>query len=118
VAKLEAFGLLPYVDLDVAATGSDAEARCDLPDIARRRAAAKYGVWFAGSATVVVGDTIHDVEAALAAGAASIAIATGKDSEATLAQAGAQVVLPNLTNPRTLPVVLRHLREQHAASHS
>ncbi len=44
VAKQEAFGLLECVDLDVAATGSDAEIRAELPDIARRRAAAKHGV--------------------------------------------------------------------------
>lgn len=118
VAKLEAFGLLEYVDLDVAATGSDAEIRAELPDIARRRAAVKYGAWFAGPATVLLGDTVRDVEAARAAAAASIGIATGKDSTQTLAQAGAQVVLPNLTDPRTLPVVLRHLREHHAETRS
>ena len=118
VAKLEAFGLLELVDLDVAATGSDAEIRAELPDIARRRAAAKYGAWFAGPATVLVGDTVRDVQAARAAGAASIAIATGKDNTQTMAQAGAEVVLPNLTDPRTLPVVLRHLREQHTGTRS
>lgn len=110
--KLAAFDLDRFLDLEVAATGSDAEIRAQLPDIARRRAAGKYGVWFAGHATVVIGDTVRDVQAASAAGARSIAVATGKDSAQDLAGAGASIVLPNLTDPRTLPVVLRHLRQQ------
>lgn len=113
--KLAAFGLDRFLDLEVAATGSDAEIRAQLPDIARRRAAGKYGVWFAGHATVVIGDTVGDVRAASAAGARSIAVATGKDSSQDLAGAGAGLVLPNLADPRTLPVVLRHLREQTGA---
>jgi hypothetical protein len=39
-------------------------------------------------------------------------VTTGKDSAQELVSAGASIVLPNLTDPRTLPVVLRHLRQQ------
>ncbi len=52
---------------------------------------------------VLVGDTPRDVEAALTSGAHIIAVATGVDSPAGLAAAGATVVLPDLADtPRVL----------------
>jgi len=61
---------------------------------------------FAGRSTVVIGDTPLDVEAALVSGAVSVAVATGQFSEADLRAAGADVVLPDLTDPRPLLAVL------------
>ena len=47
---------------------------------------------------MLVGDTPLDVEAALAAEARVVAVATGSYSAAELAAAGADVVLPDLTD--------------------
>ena len=48
-------------------------------------------------ATVYVGDHVHDVEGALAAGAASVSVLTGGCSEAELRAAGTHHVLRDLT---------------------
>jgi phosphoglycolate phosphatase-like HAD superfamily hydrolase len=102
LVKLSGAGLAPAVDLDVAAFGDDHLVRAELVGVARGLAAGKYGADFAGRATVVVGDTPLDVEAALVSGAVSVAVATGQFREAELAEAGAHVVLPDLTDPRPL----------------
>jgi phosphoglycolate phosphatase len=49
-------------------------------------------------AGIYVGDHVGDVEAAKVASALSVAVATGPQSAAELAQAGADVVLPDLTS--------------------
>ena len=51
------------------------------------RPAQAYGTDFSGSSTVLVGDTPLDVEAALAAGARAVAVATGSYTAADLAAA-------------------------------
>jgi phosphoglycolate phosphatase len=45
---------------------------------------------------VVIGDTVHDVRAALAVGAIPFAVATGHATAEELAAAGAHIVLPGL----------------------
>ena len=67
--KLAALGLTEYLDVDAGAYGEQSEVRADLVPVARRNAAARYGADFSGEATVLVGDTPLDIEAALAAGA-------------------------------------------------
>jgi pyridinium-3,5-biscarboxylic acid mononucleotide sulfurtransferase len=47
-------------------------------------------------ATIYVGDHVHDVEGALAAGALSVSVLTGGCTEAELRAAGTDVVLPDL----------------------
>jgi len=96
--KLEAFGLTDHLDLDVGAYGDVSRVRADLVPVARRNAAARYGADFGGHATVLIGDTPHDVEAATAAGARGVGVATGRFSVRQLADAGADVVLPDLTD--------------------
>jgi uncharacterized protein len=65
-------------------------------------------------AKVYVGDHEADVQAGRGAGAAAVAVATGGIDAATLAAAGADVVLPDLTG---LPAWLDdHLREKRLAS--
>lgn len=49
-----------------------------------------------GSATIVIGDTPHDIDAAVANGARTLAVATGRFSEADLLAAGATWTAPNL----------------------
>ncbi len=97
-AKLAAFGLDSRLDLDVGAYGDHHEVRAELVHVARRRAGAAYGRDFGGQATVLVGDTPLDVAAALATGARAVGVATGSPTAAELAAAGADVVLPDLTD--------------------
>lgn len=99
--KLSALGLPDLLDLRIGAYGDDHEVRAELVHLARRRAAAVYGLPpsdLAGSATVVIGDTPLDVEAALAANARAVGVATGRYPAADLVAAGAHVVLPDLTD--------------------
>ncbi len=96
--KLGALGLTRHLDLEVGAYGDLHEVRSELVGPARRRAAAAYGADFGGRATVLVGDTPLDVEAAVVAGARAVGVATGGFGVAELASAGADAVLPDLTD--------------------
>ena len=96
--KLSALGLDRDLDLDVGAYGDDHEIRADLVPLARASAAAAYGADFSGPATVLVGDTPLDVEAARVAGARAVAVASGEFSVADLVASGADAVLPDLTD--------------------
>jgi phosphoglycolate phosphatase-like HAD superfamily hydrolase len=96
--KLGRAGLGDHLDLDVGAYGDVHEVRAELVAVARRAAGQAHGADFSGSSTVLVGDTPLDVEAALATGARAVAVATGSYSAAELAAAGAEVILPDLTD--------------------
>ena len=96
--KLGPLGLLDDLDLDAGAYGDVHEVRAELVHAARRNAARGYGRDFAGQATVLVGDTPLDVEAALATGARAVGVATGDFTAQELAAAGAHAVLPDLSN--------------------
>jgi phosphoglycolate phosphatase len=102
--KLAALGLRDPLDLRIGAYGDDHEDRAELVHLARRRAAAVHErsgtAGFRGAGTVVVGDTPLDVAAALAAGARAVGVATGPFSVAELRAAGADVVLPDLSDTR------------------
>jgi phosphoglycolate phosphatase-like HAD superfamily hydrolase len=97
-AKVGVFGLTRHLNLDVGAYGTDDEDRATLVAVARDRAGKAFGMNFAGTSTVLVGDTQNDVRAALLARARIIAVATGKDSGADLASAGAATVFQDLTD--------------------
>ena len=92
--KLERAGLRDHLDLAAGAYGDAHEVRAELVTAARAAAAEVYGADFSGARTVLVGDTPLDVEAALATGARVVGVATGS----YLAAAGAEVVLPDLTD--------------------
>jgi phosphoglycolate phosphatase len=96
--KLGGLDLTKYLDLDIGAYGDVSEVRADLVPVARRNAADRYGTDFAGPATVLVGDTPSDIEAAARTGARSVAVATGSFSAEQLTSAGADVVLADLTD--------------------
>ena len=101
--KLRAFGLDRYVDLTVGGfAGSDPYPKGALLRVARQRAEEKYGVRFAEAATVYIADSPRDVEAARIGGARSVAVASGRASTSELRDAGADAVLPDLTDPATL----------------
>jgi phosphoglycolate phosphatase len=96
--KLRRAGLSDHLDLDVGAYGDVHEVRAELVPVARLAASKAYGADFSGASTVLVGDTPLDVEAALAAGARVVGVATGSYTEVALAAAGAHAVLPDLTD--------------------
>ncbi len=91
-------GLTEHLDLTIGAYGDVSEVRGDLVPVARLNAAARYGADFAGRATVLVGDTPMDVEAATVNGARCVAVATGSFTAEQLAAAGADVVLADLAD--------------------
>jgi phosphoglycolate phosphatase-like HAD superfamily hydrolase len=96
--KLRAFDLDHFLAFDIGAYGTDDDTRANLVHVARQRAEKARGVNFDNGATVLLGDTPNDVAAAQASGARIIAVATGKDSAANLSAAGAETVLPDLTD--------------------
>jgi phosphoglycolate phosphatase len=99
-AKLTALGLAAHLDLATGAYGDISRVRADLVPIARKKAADRYGHDFGGRATVLIGDTPADVEAAQASDARIVAVATGGFTRAELAAAGADVVLADLSDTR------------------
>jgi phosphoglycolate phosphatase-like HAD superfamily hydrolase len=96
--KLRAFDLARYLDFDIGAYGTDDDTRSNLVNVARQRAEKSHGASFGDGATVLIGDTPNDVAAAHASNARIIAVATGKDTAADLVTAGADTVLPDLTD--------------------
>jgi phosphoglycolate phosphatase-like HAD superfamily hydrolase len=102
--KLDALGLDKYVDLDVGGYGSTSEHRELLVAQAIRAARERYGD---PVTTVVIGDTPHDVHAALAHEARAIGVTTGSFDTDALASAGAHVILPDLADTdRALAAIL------------
>lgn len=97
--KLRTLGLADHLNLDIGAYGDAAECRADLVHVARGKAALAYGQDYAGRATVLAGDSPLDVTAALTADARALGVATGASTAAELTAAGAETVLPDLTDP-------------------
>lgn len=90
--KLRHAGLAEHFDLDrTGGYGCDSPVRAELVRRAVERAACGPD-----DAVVVVGDTVHDVTAALAVGARCVAVATGGVPTETLRKAGACAVLPDV----------------------
>ena len=98
VLKLRAFGLDGFVDFDIGGYGSEAYPKGTLLRVARQRASEKHGVTFGEEVTVYIADSPRDVEAARIGGARSLAVASGRASNAELRDAGAAAVLPDLTD--------------------
>src|SRR5689334_5927132 len=94
-AKVAAFALTDAFDAEVGGYGTDDHVRATLVRRSLERAEAKYGRRFR---PVVIGDTVHDVTAALANDAYAVAVATGRTTMADLALAGAHAVLPDLSD--------------------
>jgi phosphoglycolate phosphatase-like HAD superfamily hydrolase len=108
-AKLNAFDLDHMVDLTVGGYGSDNIVRAKLVDAARQKVMAKYEISFDESSTVLVGDTVRDVEAARVGGAKIIAVSTGVTTGEELREAGAHAVLDSLTDLDCFLATLRDL---------
>jgi phosphoglycolate phosphatase-like HAD superfamily hydrolase len=91
----------------VGAYGSDHARRAELPPIAAKRAEPWFGRIPGGTEVVIIGDTPADVACAASIGARTVAVATGGYSEAELADAGADAVLPDLSDlPRARAAIL------------
>ncbi|NKE58332.1 HAD hydrolase-like protein [Lentzea sp. PSKA42] len=94
--KLEEFGLAHLVDWDVSAFGDDHADRAELVRFARERA--RHIRVFTHDEVVLIGDTPHDVHAAVTAGVRLVAVATGRSSKEDLRAAGAEIVLDDLSD--------------------
>ena len=97
-AKLRAFGLDRLFDLEIGGYGSDAYPRGSLLLMVRGQARDRYGTPVATDSAVYVADTVRDIEAARLGGARIIAVGTGRDTVADLQDAGADLVLPDLSD--------------------
>lgn len=100
--KLRAFGLDRYVEFEIGAYGTDDDTRANLVGIARQRAEKSRAQDYEVGRTILIGDTPNDVAAALNSGARIIAVATGSDTPAELAAAGADAVFNDLTDTRAV----------------
>jgi phosphoglycolate phosphatase-like HAD superfamily hydrolase len=97
VLKLRAFGLDRHLDESIGGyAGSDPYPKGTLIQVARQRAAEKYGASFA--ATAYIADAAADVAAAKIGEARSVAVASGRATTGELREAGADVVLADLTD--------------------
>jgi phosphoglycolate phosphatase-like HAD superfamily hydrolase len=96
--KLDMMGLAGYFDLDSGAYGSDHHRRANLVPVAVARAEQRYGRGFAGTDVVVIGDTPNDIDCGRAAGARTVAVASGPFGVAELAAHNPDVVLNSLAD--------------------
>jgi phosphoglycolate phosphatase len=96
--KLRVFGLDQFIDLEIGGYGSDAYPRGSLLLNSRNMAAEKHGIPVTDDSAVYVADSARDVEAAEIGGARCIAVATGRETAAELRDAGADIVLADLSD--------------------
>jgi phosphoglycolate phosphatase-like HAD superfamily hydrolase len=101
--KLAAFGLGWAFDADIGGYGTDDTVRATLVRRSRERAERRYGHRFD---VVVIGDTVHDITAALANDVTAVGVATGGTDAATLRAAGAHTVFVDLSDVDTVVRVL------------
>lgn len=85
--------------------GCDAHDRPDVLRAGAVRGAARLGRSIDACRVVVLGDTPHDLTAARAIGAISIAVTTGPFDAAALRAAGADVVVDRLDAPEALAAI-------------
>jgi phosphoglycolate phosphatase-like HAD superfamily hydrolase len=108
--KLAAFGLDSFIDVTVGGYGTDDVVRPTLVTRSLERARASYGDF---DRVLVIGDTVHDIEAALVNGVTAVGVASGPFDAETLRAAGAHHVFDSLagvddvvdlvTGPSTAP---------------
>ena len=96
--KLGAFGLDRWLDLEVAATGSDDHDRTNLVPVALVKVEARYGRRLDPSDVWVVGDTPLDLACARAGGARCLLVATGRPALEELSGLGADAVVPDMAD--------------------
>ena len=109
IEKLRAFGLDRYVDFEVGGYGSEIYPKGTLLLQARSRATEKYHVDFGEGTSVYIADSPRDVEAARIGGARMIAVASGRATMTELREAGADRVLPDLSQATTVARAVEQL---------
>ncbi|EGJ76280.1 putative phosphatase [Streptomyces sp. Tu6071] len=97
--KLAAFGLTEYVDVSLGGYASDDPHRPALVRIAQARVERAHGWPFTRANTVIIGDSLQDVRTGREGGARVIGVASGTTAAEALADAGADEVLSDLTDP-------------------
>src|SRR5690606_7497615 len=85
-------------DSDVGGSGERPTPKSSVLQVARGRAKERLGVPFTSANTVLIGDSTRDVQAARIGGAAMVGVASGRPTAAERREAGADVVLPDLSN--------------------
>ena len=93
--KLEAAGLAEWFAWEHSAFGSDHEQRNELVAIARQRLAASQAI---PGPLIVIGDTPNDIDCGRAAGARTVAVATGPFGPDELRTHGADAVLASMAD--------------------
>jgi phosphoglycolate phosphatase-like HAD superfamily hydrolase len=96
--KLRHYGLEGYFDFRGAGFGDKTDDRAEMIGDAVRSANRLQGKH---QTVFVIGDTLHDVEAAKLNGLVAIAVCTGNVSADDLAHAGADIVIPDLNEALT-----------------
>jgi phosphoglycolate phosphatase len=86
--------------------GSDHEQRAELVRVGAVRGAARLGMELDACRVVVIGDTPRDVHAASAIGAECLAVATSFFSVDALREAGATMVVAELTAPEAIRMLV------------
>ena len=109
--KLRAFGLDGYVDFDIGGYGNEAYPKGTLLRVTRERASDKHKVTFGENVTVYVADSPRDVDAARVGGARSLAVASGRATAAELRDAGADAVLPDLTDTEAVVALVARMTD-------
>jgi phosphoglycolate phosphatase-like HAD superfamily hydrolase len=104
--KLDAFGLNGY--FPGGGFGSDAIERREIALIARRRFEKRRGAEIPSGDVVLIGDTVNDAAAARACNYRSVCVATGTTPLPELAATGADLILPDLSDPEPLFDLLTH----------
>jgi len=104
--KVGAFGLDRYLDLEVAAFGSDNADRNALVSVALEKLERLRGLRVPPGDVWVIGDTPLDLACARAAGARCLLVATGRVPIDELSQAGADAGLPDLSDTRAVERLL------------
>jgi phosphoglycolate phosphatase-like HAD superfamily hydrolase len=102
ILKLATFGLDRYIDFEVGAYGSDDGNRPVLVRLAKQRASTLLNLDVDESSTVIVGDSLRDVEAGQVGGARVVAVATGRTDADVLREAGAETVLSDLADTESV----------------
>jgi phosphoglycolate phosphatase-like HAD superfamily hydrolase len=103
--KLDFFGLNDY--FNIGAFGNDDEDRDRLLPVAVDKLFKRNSLHVSFRDCIVIGDTPRDISCSKPYGAFSVAVATGPYSAATLSEAGADIVLNDLSDTETFMSILK-----------
>ncbi|GII75354.1 haloacid dehalogenase [Sphaerisporangium rufum] len=109
VLKLRAFGLDKFVDFEAGGYGEEVYPKATLVQVAQSRVKQMYGYTCDGGSTVLIGDSARDAQAARFARIGMIGVASGRSTPAELHEAGADVVLPDLTDAAAVAAAVREI---------